>query len=109
MTGHFQFKPGSATRKNLPNRVITAACAVCTVKKLDRPTMMTTTSTGQNTSMLDSQTTTAAALATALYDKARQTDHCFPVGRRGNRLALTGEGQAKQLSSNVSAGVAAPF
>jgi hypothetical protein len=28
MNGHFQFRPGSATRRNLPNRVMTATCAV---------------------------------------------------------------------------------
>ena len=26
MKGTFQFRPGSATRRNLPNRVITATC-----------------------------------------------------------------------------------
>src|SRR5580658_6312662 len=36
MNGHFQFKPGLATRRNLPNRVMTATCAVLTVKKLPR-------------------------------------------------------------------------
>jgi hypothetical protein len=36
MNGHFQFKPGSATRRNLPNRVMMATCAVWTVKKLPR-------------------------------------------------------------------------
>jgi hypothetical protein len=36
MNGHFQFKPGSATRRNLPKRVMTATCAVLTVKKLPR-------------------------------------------------------------------------
>ena len=36
--GRFQFNPGSATRRNLPNRVITATSAVRTVKKLARIT-----------------------------------------------------------------------
>src|SRR5579863_5624662 len=34
--GRFQFNPGSATRRNLPNRVITATSAVRTVKKLPK-------------------------------------------------------------------------
>ncbi len=34
MKGVFQFNPGSATRKNLPKRVITATSAVVTVKNL---------------------------------------------------------------------------
>ncbi|HTH35155.1 MAG TPA: hypothetical protein VL976_12340, partial [Xanthobacteraceae bacterium] len=38
MIGHFQFKPGSAMRKNLPKRVTTATCAVLTVKKLPKST-----------------------------------------------------------------------
>src|SRR5215472_8550302 len=38
MIGHFQFKPGSAMRKNLPKRVTTATCAVFTVKKLPKIT-----------------------------------------------------------------------
>src|ERR1700730_10726799 len=36
MNGHFPFKPGSATRRNFPNRVMTATWAVLTVKKLPR-------------------------------------------------------------------------
>src|SRR5512135_1337549 len=36
MYGTFQFKPASATRRNLPNRVMTATWAVFTVKKLPR-------------------------------------------------------------------------
>jgi hypothetical protein len=34
--GRFQFNPASATRRNFPNRVMTATSAVLTVKKLPR-------------------------------------------------------------------------
>jgi hypothetical protein len=34
--GLFQFKPGSAIRRNLPNLVIMATSAVVTVKKLPK-------------------------------------------------------------------------
>src|SRR5271163_3612104 len=43
MNGNFQFRPGSATRRNLPNRVMIATCAVLTVKKLPRIAQSTTT------------------------------------------------------------------
>ena len=38
MNGTFQLSPGWATRRNLPNRVTTAAWAVSTVKKLPNTT-----------------------------------------------------------------------
>ena len=41
--GTFQFSPASATRRNFPKRVITATCAVFTVKKLPRTSERTMT------------------------------------------------------------------
>src|SRR5579872_3242242 len=52
--GVFQLRPASATRKNLPKRVMTATCEVLTVKKLPRIVMRTikpTTSRRTNATM----------------------------------------------------------
>jgi hypothetical protein len=59
---------------------MTAACAVCTVKKLSRAAMAMTTIKGQNRSMLDSQTAAVAAFAAGLYGPARHPDQ-YPLAR----------------------------
>src|ERR1700733_5523010 len=79
MSGHFQFRPASATRKNFPKRVMTATCAVCTVKKLSRAAMMIIASNSQDSIMLDSKG--AAALADGLYAKSRRADQRGPARR----------------------------
>jgi hypothetical protein len=76
MNGHFQLRPGSATRRNLPNLVMTATCAVCTVKKLSRPTIRMTTMKGQNSTMPYSKRPMVAARPAGLYDKTRRADQC---------------------------------
>ncbi len=43
--GTFQFRPGSATRRNFPKRVTTATSAVFTVKKLPKTIERTKMST----------------------------------------------------------------
>src|SRR6476659_6829621 len=49
MSGHFQFKPGLATRRNLPNLWMIATCAVLTVKKFPIIRMSTRKATKADT------------------------------------------------------------
>src|SRR5882672_4712965 len=49
MSGHFQFKPGLAMRRNLPNLVMIATCAVLTVKKFPITKMSTKKATKADT------------------------------------------------------------
>src|SRR5215475_2041871 len=49
MSGHFQFKPGLAMRRNLPNLWMIATCAVLTVKKFAITKMNTKKATKADT------------------------------------------------------------
>src|SRR5882762_1993264 len=65
--GRFQFKPGSAMRRNLPKRVITATSAVRTVKKLAM--MRYNTTRAANTIGIHNSSAISVSSATGWYER----------------------------------------